>query len=239
MKHVGEIKIIAYGLFLFYGVTFLTYVPLLGHSDLGGLAGLLAILFCALMAASWGVLRWREWGRTALVFANALLFSSGVFLFLKNQEFMPLAYLFISGVTITFYSQKRIKALFQPISKLKRKCVLIIDDDEGVIKTVQKILLPNSYSVLTALTGEKGLQVAKRQQPDLIILDVILPGIKGREVCAALKADGATKDIPVLFLTAKDSADDIKAEMAVGGQAHLGKPVEAKSLLTEVRRIIG
>ena len=69
----------------------------------------------------------------------------------------------------------------------ERLKVLIVDDDEGILKTVQRILLPNGYSVLTAVTGERGLQIAKLQKPDLIILDVLLPGMKGREVCAMLK----------------------------------------------------
>ena len=74
-----------------------------------------------------------------------------------------------------------------------------MDDDEGLQKTLQQILLTNGYSVLTATTGEKGLQVAKLQKPDLILLDVILPGIKGREVCVKLKDDPVTINIPVIF----------------------------------------
>jgi DNA-binding response OmpR family regulator len=104
---------------------------------------------------------------------------------------------------------------------------------------IQKILLPKGYSVLAAQTGEKGIQVAKLQKPDLIILDVILPGIKGRDVCVRLKEDEETKSIPVIFLTAKDSPDDIKAELATGGLTHLTKPVHARTLIAEIKKVLG
>jgi CheY-like chemotaxis protein len=91
---------------------------------------------------------------------------------------------------------------------------------------------------LTATSGEKGIQIARLQKPDLIILDVILPGVKGREVCQRLKDDDETGRIPVIFLTAKDSEDDIRAEKAVGAVTHITKPVNAKMLLSEVKKIL-
>ena len=118
------------------------------------------------------------------------------------------------------------------------KSVLVIDDDETLIRTVRPILISQGYAVLAANSGELGLEIAKQQKPDLVILDVILPGIKGREVCKALKEDNETKDIPVIFLTAKDSPDDIQAEMALGAQTHLTKPVGAKVLIATVRKVL-
>lgn len=119
-----------------------------------------------------------------------------------------------------------------------RTCVLVIDDDPVFLRTLQKVLLNNGYSVLTAATGEQGLQVAKLQAPDLILLDVILPGIKGREVCSILKESDQTKNIPVIFLTAKNSPDDVDAEMAAGGTSHLTKPVNTKLLLIEIKNAL-
>ena len=121
----------------------------------------------------------------------------------------------------------------------KRKIVLIIDDDRAFVKMVKTNLLRLRYEVLTALTGEQGIDLAIKRKPDLIILDVILPGIKGREVCAKLKEDSEAKDIPVIFLTVKDSAEDIKAELEAGAIAHLTKPVSAHELLAEVQKILG
>ena len=99
---------------------------------------------------------------------------------------------------------------------LSNKSILAIDDDRTQLKTIQHILELKGHTVLMSTSGEEGLDVAKTHRPDLIILDVLMPGMKGREVCKRLKADEATKNIPVLFLTSKESTDDIAAEMAAG-----------------------
>jgi len=122
--------------------------------------------------------------------------------------------------------------------KAKWKSILIVDDDELVIKTIRPVLMSHGYSVLTAINGEDGLYIVKHQKPDLVILDVILPGIKGRDVCKLIKEDKATQDIPVIFLTSKDSKDDIEAEMQAGGQEHITKPVNTKELLASVNKIL-
>ncbi len=122
--------------------------------------------------------------------------------------------------------------------KTKWKCVLIIDDDETQIKTVRPILISSGYSVISAQTGEEGLQLARAQLPDLILLDVILPGIKGRDVCRQIKEDEKTKKIPVIFLTAKGSMDDIEAELDAGAVAHLTKPVDRKKLITLIQETL-
>lgn len=125
------------------------------------------------------------------------------------------------------------------VLKSKWKCVLVIDDDEILLKSIRPVLVKNNYAVLTANSGEEGLQIALKQKPDLIILDVIMPGIKGRDVCRELKDNPETEDIPVIFLTAKDSTDDVRAELDSGGILHLTKPFDPKSLLEVVKKIIG
>src|SRR5476649_2570523 len=101
------------------------------------------------------------------------------------------------------------------------KKILLVDDDPGVHFIVTPILTKEGYDVVSAKTGEQGLQLALNQRPDLIILDVIMPGIKGRDLCAKMKAYEVLKNIPVIFLTAKDSEEDIKAELDVGAITHL------------------
>ncbi|HPN55509.1 MAG TPA: response regulator [Candidatus Omnitrophota bacterium] len=197
----------------------------------------LVLLFLTLSLSSLVMLLFKEWGRKIFLGANALLclYLSWIGMRFAAQDVLP--FILLNIVVLLFFSQGKIKLAFARKWEYARKSVLIVDDDEGIIKTVKGILLPNGFSVLTAVSGEKGIQVAKRQKPDLIILDVILPGIKGREVCATLKQAEETKNIPVLFLTAKDSMDDIHAELAAGATSHLTKPVHAKTLLAEVRRI--
>ncbi|HLD69526.1 MAG TPA: response regulator [Candidatus Omnitrophota bacterium] len=120
----------------------------------------------------------------------------------------------------------------------QNKKILVIDDDKGFLKMVRVNLINSGFDVLTADTGEKGIQLAQKKNPDLILLDVLLPGIKGREVCVKLKQDKATSSIPVMFLTAKDSPDDVKAEMEVGAVTHLTKPVDLKRLILEIKHIL-
>ena len=119
-----------------------------------------------------------------------------------------------------------------------RKTILVIDDDKGLIKMLETVLGSQGYVVLSANTGEGGLQIAQNKPVDLILLDVILPGMKGRQVCARLKESETTKDVPVIFLTAKDSPDDIKAEMEAGAIAHITKPIELTELIARVSNFI-
>ena len=117
--------------------------------------------------------------------------------------------------------------------------ILIIDDDKGLQKMLKVVLSAHGFDVASALTGEEGLALAKVEKPDVIVLDVMMPGIKGRDVCRSLKADAATQDVPVLILSAKDSDDDIAAELAAGAVGHLTKPVNSTSLLRKVKQILG
>ena len=119
------------------------------------------------------------------------------------------------------------------------KKVLIVDDDPTVHIIVTKILAENGYGVVSAKTGEQGFQLALKERPDVIILDVIMPGIKGRELCAKIKAYDVLKHIPIVFLTSKNSPDDVKAELAAGAVSHLTKPIDAQSVLSTVKSLLG
>jgi DNA-binding response OmpR family regulator len=119
------------------------------------------------------------------------------------------------------------------------KKILLVDDDPGMHLIVVPILSKAGYSVISAKNGEQALHMALDGRPDLIILDVIMPGIKGRDLCKKMKAYDVLKKIPVVFLTAKDSEDDIQAELDAGAVTHLTKPVNPSDLLQVVNRIIG
>lgn len=118
------------------------------------------------------------------------------------------------------------------------KTILVVDDDQGLIKILEKGLTAQGFNVLSAQTGEEGLQKAEQQNIDLILLDVILPSMKGRQVCARLKANEKTKEIPVVFLTAKNSLDDMQAEMQAGAVAHITKPLDMNVLLPQILTIL-
>jgi len=228
-------KTIGVSLAVLFTATFFQYLILLILSEfypfhLALLASLLILIVSAI-----GLVRMREWARRMTIVFSAFMASLQIgMLFIYPRLVEPL-YIFINLGTMLFLSQLQVRAHFQSELDFGRKSILVVDDDEGFLKTVSRILLPKGYSVLTATTGERGVQIAKLQRPDIVILDVILPGIKGREVCAILKENEYTRDIPVIFVTAKDSPDDVAAEMAVGGDSHLTKPIDAKTLLTAVK----
>ena len=119
------------------------------------------------------------------------------------------------------------------------KKILVIDDDPGVHLILVPLLTREGYVVTSARSGEQGLHLALGGRPHLIIMDVIMPGIKGRELCAKLKAYDVLKDIPIVFLTAKDSPDDIQAQQDAGGVAHLTKPIEPAQVISTVKSITG
>ncbi len=119
------------------------------------------------------------------------------------------------------------------------KKILLVDDDPGIHLVTVPILTKAGYMVVSAKTGEQGLQLALNERPDLIILDVIMPGIKGRELCTKIKAYQVLEHTPVIFLTSKNSPDDIKAELEAGAVTHLTKPVNPKDLLDVVGSILG
>ena len=119
------------------------------------------------------------------------------------------------------------------------KKVLLIDDERTMHVMLRSVLSANGFEVVSAMTGEEGLALAAQCLPDIIILDVIMPKLKGREVCKQLKADPVTSSIPVIFLTAKDSDDDVNAEMAVGAVGHITKPINPMLLIKNIRKILG
>ena len=117
------------------------------------------------------------------------------------------------------------------------KTILVVDDDKGLVKMLETGLAIKGYRVLSANTGEAGLAMAQSAPIDLILLDVILPGMKGRQVCLKLKENEKTKNIPVVFLTAKHSPDDVKAELAAGAIAHITKPIDLSQLISLVQKV--
>ncbi len=119
-----------------------------------------------------------------------------------------------------------------------RNKVLLIDDERTLHTMLKSVLGAYGFDVVSAMNGEEGLALAVSERPGLILLDVILPTIKGREVCRRLKASRETAHIPVLFLTAKDSQDDVKAELEVGAAGHISKPINSSSLVKLVKKTI-
>ena len=236
-KRFEAIKIIGFLLALLY-VTSLSFFALYTRFEmLRRHAWMLVILLAVLFVAALGIYKRSHLSRKVLIGGNILLGAYA--LFLSTQYPALVSWMYGLGLVAVgiYFIRKDVEPHFCLESKGGRT-VLVIDDDEILTRTVRAILTSHGYSVLAAYKGEDGLHMAKFQKPDLILLDVLLPGIKGREVCRRLKDDPQTKHIPVIFITAKDSQDDIEAEMNAGGEAHLTKPVHPESLLVTIQGVL-
>ena len=108
--------------------------------------------------------------------------------------------------------------------------ILVVDDDVNILKMIARRLERQGFRPLTATSGEEGLEIAKAQQPNLVLLDIMMPKMKGRDVCARLKANPKTQHIPVIFLTALGLADHVRAGMAVGAEDYIVKPFHHEEL---------
>lgn len=113
--------------------------------------------------------------------------------------------------------------------------VLIIEDDEGILRVLRRTLTYEGYQVETALDGETGLKKAREWRPDLLILDLMLPGMDGLEVTQRLRTEG---NIPILMLTAKDTITDRVLGLDAGADDYMTKPFELDELMARVRALL-
>ena len=117
--------------------------------------------------------------------------------------------------------------------------VLIVDDSPTELHLLSKHLEGAAYQVVTASNGEEGLELAKSEQPDLVLMDVVMPGLNGFQATRKLSRDPATSGIPVIIVTTKDQDTDREWGMRQGAKAYLVKPVKAPELLSLVEKVLG
>jgi two-component system, OmpR family, response regulator len=114
--------------------------------------------------------------------------------------------------------------------------VLVVDDELNIRELVQVALKFHGCAVTTSATGRDALRLAETGQPDLVVLDVLLPDIDGFEVCRRLRASG--NDVPVIFLTARDTTSDTVTGLALGGDDYVTKPFSVEALVARVRAVL-
>ncbi|WP_442882017.1 response regulator, partial [Duganella sp. S19_KUP01_CR8] len=119
--------------------------------------------------------------------------------------------------------------------RLREATVLVVDDIATNIKVIAGMLAEDGYGVKVAISGKKALEIIPVHRPDIILLDVMMPDMDGFEVCRRLKADPATADIPVIFLSAKDQAEDIIGGLELGAVDYVTKPVDPAILKARLR----
>ncbi len=118
------------------------------------------------------------------------------------------------------------------------KTVLIVEDETDILHLIEWHLKAEGYTVLTARSGIKGLDQATEQCPDLIVLDLMLPGMDGLEICKALKRNPKTENIPIIMLTAKGEEVDRIVGLELGADDYMVKPFSPRELTLRVRAIL-
>lgn len=160
-------------------------------------------------------------------------------LVLKQFDMSLFCFTVMSMLMATYCMDPLLEQALRWKFKVPKWDILLVDDDKTFRRVIAANFAKYGIEIRCAENGEEGLRLAREATPDLIILDVIMPGLKGREVCERLKEDSQTADVPVIFLTVQDSKDDVNAELAAGAVRHLSKPIQFKKLLQEVERILG
>jgi len=121
---------------------------------------------------------------------------------------------------------------------MKPRTVLLIEDEPDIVEVIEYNLKRSGFSVLIARDGEHGLETARRDLPDLILLDLMLPGRDGIEICRRLKSERATGAIPIVMVTAKGEEEDIVLGLGIGADDYITKPFGVKELLARVQAVI-
>jgi two-component system, cell cycle response regulator DivK len=116
--------------------------------------------------------------------------------------------------------------------------VLIVEDNEKNMKLARDVLQAKGYQTLEAITGEDGVKLAKERKPDLVLMDIQLPGINGIEAFRQIRGDDATRSIPVVALTASVTPTDRSAINAAGFDAFISKPISLKEFVDTVKRLV-
>ena len=121
---------------------------------------------------------------------------------------------------------------------MAKPSILVIDDEKDILKLLGYNFEKEGYAVFAARTGEEGFESARSKRPSLIILDLMLPGMDGIEVCKLLKSDRSTREIPIVMLTAKGSEVDEVVGLELGASDYVPKPFSVKVLLARVKNIL-
>ena len=118
------------------------------------------------------------------------------------------------------------------------KKILIVDDEPGIVVALQFLMEQQGYNVTTAESGEFALDLIYQFKPDLILLDIMLPGIDGWEVCEIVRLNPDYQNIRIIFLTAKTREVDIAKGLTLGGDAYFTKPFSNVELVAKVKELL-
>ncbi|MCD6082233.1 response regulator [candidate division WOR-3 bacterium] len=117
--------------------------------------------------------------------------------------------------------------------------ILVVEDEPEIRILVKTILEKAGYSVVEAEDGEAALRLVNEEEPDLVLLDVMIPGIEGWEVCRRIRENEATRRIPIIMVTVRTTDEDIQRSVECGANAHINKPFDQRELLDTIKKLLG
>lgn len=119
-----------------------------------------------------------------------------------------------------------------------KKSILVVDDEHDLLDLLEYNLKKEGFKVYLADNGEKGINLAQKHQPDLVLLDVMMPKMSGFEVCEALRQDADIKRLPIIFLTAKDDEASEVEGLTIGADDYITKPISTVKLVTRIKALL-
>lgn len=120
-----------------------------------------------------------------------------------------------------------------------RKKILCVDDSNVVLLMEKLILLKADYDLITAVTGREAVEKAKREKPDLILLDVVMPVMDGFEACRHLRSEDDTRNIPIIMVTTRSEPANVEQGYTIGCNDYVTKPIDSVELLMKIRNCLG
>jgi two-component system phosphate regulon response regulator PhoB len=125
-----------------------------------------------------------------------------------------------------------------PSARRAKRRVLVVDDEKDLVDLISYNLTRGGYEVLTSHSGSEALEIARRDMPDLVVLDLMLPGLDGTEVARRLKGDSRTAAIPIVMLTARSEETDVVVGLTLGADDYVTKPFSMKILLARINTVL-
>ncbi len=121
---------------------------------------------------------------------------------------------------------------------LKREKVVVIEDEADILEVIEYNLAREGYKVVGARDGEDGLELVRKEAPEVVLLDLMLPGLDGIEVCRKLKSDAVTRPIPIIMVSAKGEESDVVLGLGIGADDYVTKPFSPKELIARVKAVL-
>ena len=121
---------------------------------------------------------------------------------------------------------------------MKKPKIVVIEDEADILEVINYNLSKEGFDVCSALNGEEGLALVKNEGPDLVLLDLMLPGLDGIEICRTLKTDYSTRSIPIIMVTAKGEESDIVLGLGMGADDYVVKPFRPRELMARIRSVL-